>query len=369
MVPKSNLSEHQKLSKIATLRLAIHYISALTSTLKSTGAAILPIKAPAGLGDRRGRRRGRGGRKRKLVEPASSSSAQGGPSSSSSSAASSSSVCSSSSRSSAGPFGRINHNTVAPSDATTFVSVRPNPAGGHSAVSSLLPRLGGKPLSRASHDPLADNRNHHNHNPPNPPNDHPPHHHYYAKMNSTAVPGDFGGACALDSASDTSEFSPPLGAIQDRASGGVGGPKAGAGSRRGSCAPLSEAGVFYRGVASQAGCESPPGGSLGPAGGFSHASRSDGGGSSRQGIGGGGREGSPAGYLGDGEAQGGAESRSPSCPRVGGGRGEVEVAVAVAVGVEAGAGAGAGSGQSLFLPDHYRVGGGQAGTEATFCVL
>ncbi|ESO84788.1 hypothetical protein LOTGIDRAFT_60576, partial [Lottia gigantea] len=29
VVPKSNLSEHQKLSKIATLRLAIHYISAL----------------------------------------------------------------------------------------------------------------------------------------------------------------------------------------------------------------------------------------------------------------------------------------------------------------------------------------------------
>ena len=71
MVPKSNLSEHQKLSKIATLRLAIHYISALTTTLKSTGAAIQPIKPPAGVGDRRGRRRGRGGRKRKLLEPAS----------------------------------------------------------------------------------------------------------------------------------------------------------------------------------------------------------------------------------------------------------------------------------------------------------
>ena len=77
MVPKSNLSEHQKLSKIATLRLAIHYISALTATLKSTGATLQPIKAAAGVGDRRGRRRGRGGRKRKLPEsslpPASSS--------------------------------------------------------------------------------------------------------------------------------------------------------------------------------------------------------------------------------------------------------------------------------------------------------
>ena len=34
VVPKSNLSEHQKLSKIATLRLAIHYISALSSILQ-----------------------------------------------------------------------------------------------------------------------------------------------------------------------------------------------------------------------------------------------------------------------------------------------------------------------------------------------
>lgn len=66
VVPKSNLSEHQKLSKIATLRLAIHYISALSATLKSTGAQIQPVKSVAGVGDRRGRRRGRGGRKRKL---------------------------------------------------------------------------------------------------------------------------------------------------------------------------------------------------------------------------------------------------------------------------------------------------------------
>jgi hypothetical protein len=37
IVPKSNLSEHQRLSKIATLRLAINYISALTRILQSTG--------------------------------------------------------------------------------------------------------------------------------------------------------------------------------------------------------------------------------------------------------------------------------------------------------------------------------------------
>ena len=38
IVPKTNLNnEHQRLSKIATLRLAIHYISALTRLLQSTG--------------------------------------------------------------------------------------------------------------------------------------------------------------------------------------------------------------------------------------------------------------------------------------------------------------------------------------------
>ena len=37
IVPKSNLSEHQRLSKIATLRLAIHYISALTKILQNSG--------------------------------------------------------------------------------------------------------------------------------------------------------------------------------------------------------------------------------------------------------------------------------------------------------------------------------------------
>ena len=58
VVPKSNLSEHQKLSKIATLRLAIHYISALSSTLKSTGAEIRLVPALV-IQDRRGRRRKR----------------------------------------------------------------------------------------------------------------------------------------------------------------------------------------------------------------------------------------------------------------------------------------------------------------------
>jgi hypothetical protein len=42
IVPKSNLSEHQRLSKIATLRLAIHYIGTLTKVLQNTGG-ILPL--------------------------------------------------------------------------------------------------------------------------------------------------------------------------------------------------------------------------------------------------------------------------------------------------------------------------------------
>ena len=67
VVPKSNLSEHQKLSKIATLRLAIHYISALGSTLKATGAEIKLVK-DTGVCDRRGKRRGRAGRRRKLPD-------------------------------------------------------------------------------------------------------------------------------------------------------------------------------------------------------------------------------------------------------------------------------------------------------------
>ena len=46
VVPKSNLSEHQKLSKIATLRLAIQYIGALTSVLRSTGVRIKTIDIP-----------------------------------------------------------------------------------------------------------------------------------------------------------------------------------------------------------------------------------------------------------------------------------------------------------------------------------
>lgn len=52
VVPKSNLSEHQKLSKIATLRLAIHYISALSTLLKATGAdpvhVLATISPPGG---------------------------------------------------------------------------------------------------------------------------------------------------------------------------------------------------------------------------------------------------------------------------------------------------------------------------------
>ncbi|CAF3343153.1 unnamed protein product [Rotaria socialis] len=37
VVPKANLHDHQRLSKIATLRLAIHYITCLTQILDSNG--------------------------------------------------------------------------------------------------------------------------------------------------------------------------------------------------------------------------------------------------------------------------------------------------------------------------------------------
>lgn len=49
IVPKTNLSEHQRLSKIATLRLAIQYIAGLTSILQKTGGcnpidpSLLPV--------------------------------------------------------------------------------------------------------------------------------------------------------------------------------------------------------------------------------------------------------------------------------------------------------------------------------------
>jgi hypothetical protein len=39
VVPKANLHDHQRLSKIATLRLAIHYISCLTQILDANGTA------------------------------------------------------------------------------------------------------------------------------------------------------------------------------------------------------------------------------------------------------------------------------------------------------------------------------------------
>lgn len=57
VVPKSNLGEHQKLSKIATLRLAIRYISSLTKTLRDAGVEVRIVKS-SGITDRRGKRRG-----------------------------------------------------------------------------------------------------------------------------------------------------------------------------------------------------------------------------------------------------------------------------------------------------------------------
>jgi hypothetical protein len=56
VVPKANLSEHQKLSKIATLKLAIHYISALANILRSNGEEIKLVSCTSQDG-RRGRRR------------------------------------------------------------------------------------------------------------------------------------------------------------------------------------------------------------------------------------------------------------------------------------------------------------------------
>ena len=58
VVPKSNLSEHQKLSKIATLKLAIHYMSALTNTLQSSGIEVRRVTA-ADQGNGKARRRTR----------------------------------------------------------------------------------------------------------------------------------------------------------------------------------------------------------------------------------------------------------------------------------------------------------------------
>ncbi|XP_053379996.1 uncharacterized protein LOC128548655 [Mercenaria mercenaria] len=56
VVPKNSLGEHQKLSKIATLRLAIQYIAALVTTLRTSGVEIAKIRGSC-IGDRRGKRR------------------------------------------------------------------------------------------------------------------------------------------------------------------------------------------------------------------------------------------------------------------------------------------------------------------------
>ena len=56
VVPKHNKDDHHKLSKIATLRLAIQYISTLVMTLRGSGVEICKIQALC-VGDRRGKRR------------------------------------------------------------------------------------------------------------------------------------------------------------------------------------------------------------------------------------------------------------------------------------------------------------------------
>ena len=58
VVPRTNMGEHQRLSKIATLRLAIQYIGALTSALKSAGHEI-KLNVDDMSFDRRNRRCGR----------------------------------------------------------------------------------------------------------------------------------------------------------------------------------------------------------------------------------------------------------------------------------------------------------------------
>ena len=56
VIPRANLAEHQKLSKIATLRQAIQYIEALVRTLQSTGVEIRKSEGYC-VGDMRGKRR------------------------------------------------------------------------------------------------------------------------------------------------------------------------------------------------------------------------------------------------------------------------------------------------------------------------
>lgn len=56
VVPKSNISEHHKMSKIATLRLAIHYISAMSAILRTSGVKVELVQDKT-IGDMRGKRR------------------------------------------------------------------------------------------------------------------------------------------------------------------------------------------------------------------------------------------------------------------------------------------------------------------------
>ena len=58
VVPRTNMPDHQRLSKIATLRLAIQYINALSGTLKEAGFEV-KVNLENTVYDQRGRKKGR----------------------------------------------------------------------------------------------------------------------------------------------------------------------------------------------------------------------------------------------------------------------------------------------------------------------
>ena len=58
VVPRTNMPDHTRLSKIATLRLAIQYIHALSSALKDAGVEV-KVNLENAVYDQRGRNKGR----------------------------------------------------------------------------------------------------------------------------------------------------------------------------------------------------------------------------------------------------------------------------------------------------------------------